>query len=156
MTQKTIAYFENKEGGLVVEAALILPFLVTLVLGGLDISNLLLQNHKLESRLVMATTYLSKSDDPRGKEVQAKRLALTGNLDGIGEPLFPNWTAADISINYMTTSNQSGEYRGDSAVTTIQVSSEISLQGFGIISSIFPEGATISAKSEDRLVGGGL
>lgn len=150
------AYLRDELGGFVVEAALVLPFLVTLVVGGLDISNMLLQNHKLENRLSMASTYLSKSDNPVAKEAVAKQLALSGSLDGNGDSLFPGWSESDIDISYISTSNQNGDYRGDSSVMTVQVSSEVSVQGFGIISSIMPEGAIISAKSEERLVGGGL
>lgn len=149
-------YLRREDGGLVVEAALLLPFIVSAGLGGLDASYMLLQNHRLESQLQTASSYLSKSDDPASKETLAKQLAMTGSLDGSGDLLLPGITANDISITYETISNQSGLYRGDDTIKTVKVSAQFDYQGFGILSSLMPDGAFLTASVEERVVGGGL
>jgi len=149
-------YHSDQKGGIIVEGALLLPLLILAGLGGLDASYLLLQNHRVESQLSMASSYLSKSGAPENRESQAKLLALTGTLDGTGKTVVPGWSSDDITINYIVTSNADETYRGTDDVRTVQVSTQFKFSGFGILSSVVPDGPQINVVVEERIIGGGL
>ncbi|NNE59157.1 MAG: hypothetical protein HKN36_13710 [Hellea sp.] len=150
------SFIRNKRGGVIVESALILPLMISAGLSGLDASNMLIQNHKLEGQLAMAGTYLSKSDNPVARESAAKNLAVTGDISGTGPARVKGWTAGDITVSYLATSNTNGDYRGESNIETVKIYTELDYKGFGILSSIMPNGITIKAEVQERIVGGGL
>lgn len=156
MIRMWTAYQDNREGGLIVEAALLLPLLITAGLGGLDASNMLLQNHKLEGQLTIASAYLSKSNDPQQRETSAKQLAVTGNVSGLGASIIPGWTTSDISISYATIDNSQEIYRGGATIQTVKIDSTVNYKGFGVLASILPNGIKLKASVEERIVGGGL
>jgi len=149
-------YRENREGGLIVEAALLLPLLITAGLGGLDASNMLLQNHKMEGQLTIASAYLSKSNDPAQRETSAKQLAVTGNVSGSGGAIIPGWSTNDVTISYATIDNSGELYRGGATIQTVRISSTLNYKGFGVLSSILPNGIKLKSSVEERIVGGGL
>ncbi len=155
---KHITKFANdKAGGLVIEAALIFPFLITLGLGVADASYMLVQNHKLETQLAMAGNYLSKTRAPAQHETQAKNLACGGALETTTKCIIPNWTVSDIQISYGSVDNaelESGyEYRGGQPVTIVTVTSDISYTGFGVLSSVFGKSIRLTGSYEERLIG---
>jgi len=150
------SFAKDKKGGVIVESALILPLMISAGLSGLDASNMLLQNHKLESQLSMAGSYLSKSDNPPARESAAKNLAVTGDISGNGSARVKGWTTGDITVSYVTTSNTNGDYRGDSDIMTVKIYTELDYKGFGILSSIMPNGIKIKAEVQERIIGGGL
>ncbi len=154
------AYQREDDGSVLVESALILPLLIAAGLGSIDASYMMLQNHKLESQLAMAASYLSRSDNPSNLENTAKTLALTGTIDG-SKAVLKGWGLDDISISYLTTDNQTNGnggtlYRGDATVTTVVISSQFDYKGMGILSSVIPNGTSLNASVEERVTGGGL
>jgi len=156
MIKRGQTYLTDISGGIIVEAALILPFLVTAGLGALDASYMMVQNHRLENQLSLAATYISKSDTPDLRETPAIQLAVTGDISGQGNPTVKGWKVEDVSIEYLTTSNIDGAYRGETAVRTVKLSTRFDYKGFGILSSILPETPTLAASVQERIVGGGL
>lgn len=158
---KTIFNFNDDEtGSVLVEAALVLPLLIAAGLGGIDASYMMLQNHRLESQVSMAASFLSRSDNPQNLELAAKNLALTGSIDG-GSPILKGWTINDISISYVDTNNDPDEdgntlYRGDATVKTVVVKTNFDYKGMGVVASFSREGLALSARVEERLIGGGL
>ncbi len=156
MIQFFRAYRDDRKGGLVVEAALLLPLLVAAGLGVIDASYMMIQNHKVESQLSLAANYISKSDTPQNREATAKTLAVTGTISGNGAPLITGWSANDVSIAYVTTQNANGEYRGEDNIQTVQLSTRIEYRGLGILSSFLPTKPMLTASVQERVVGGGL
>lgn len=151
----------DKTGSVLVEAALVLPLLIVAALGSIDASYMMLQNHKLESQLSMAASYLSRSDNPVNQENAAKNLALTGTTNANAAPLLKGWSISDINISYVSTSNEpdaDGDtlYRGETTVKTIVIVSQVDYKGLGILSSFAPEGLALKGEVEERLIGGGL
>lgn len=149
-------FLRDQRGGLVVEAALILPLLIAAGLGVLDASYMMVQNHKLESQLSVAANYLSKSDAPELREIYAKNLAVMGTVSGGNESLVKNWSTDDINVTYLMTANSNGIYRGDENIRTVQLSTQIDYSGLGILSSILPQKPVLTARVQERVVGGGL
>lgn len=145
----------NEDGGMMAEAALIFPVLISIGMGGIDASYMLIQNHKLESQLSAAANFLSKSEFPENHESTARQLAVTGSPDGSSKAIIKGWSAEDINISYLTTSNTYSDYRNDGDVRTVQVSSTLDYGGFGILSSILPQAPQLTANVQERIVGGG-
>ena len=148
---------KREEGSVVVEAALLLPIMLTLGLGAVDASNMMLQNHKIETQLVMAGNYLAKSQTPNLYETQAKNLASTGQLESGGTEIIPGWSASDVSVSYSSVTNAttaSGtEYLAGSTVTVVTVSTSVSYQGFGILRSMFGPSIQLTGSYEERVIG---
>lgn len=142
-------------GGMIIESALVLPVLITIGMGGIDASYMLIQNHKLEGHLATAANFLSKSDMPENHETVARNLAVTGNPDGIGSPIIEGWSTDQISISYLTTANANNAYRNDGDVRTVEISTSVNYQGFGLLSAILPEPPRLTARVQERIVGGG-
>ena len=149
-------FARDENGGVIAEAGLLLPLFISAGLGTLDLSNLMLQNHKLESQLSMASSYLSRSSDPTNWETVAKQLAVTGTKDGSGNVKIKGWSTGDITITYQAVANSNGEYRGDEDIRIVTVSSNVDYKGFGLLSSVIPNGIQLNASVEERLIGGGL
>ncbi len=147
----------SRDGGLVIEAALVLPFIIIIGLGAADASNMLVQNHKLESRLAMAGNYLAKTGTPATYESQAKNLACAGQLSTPSQCVLPNWSTSDITISYTDVANaelENGfEYRGGQPVKVVTVSSSIQYTGLGIVSSITGGSAQLQGSYEERVIG---
>ncbi len=147
---------KNDDGGLVVEAALLFPIFLAIILGGADGSFMLIQNHKLETQLSTAASFLSKSDWPEQHETAARQLAITGSPAGGPTAILKGWSVEDIHISYVVTTNNRDDYRNAGDVRTVQLSSTIGYQGLGILSSVLPKKPVLSASVQERIVGGGL
>lgn len=141
----------RNDGNVVIEAALILPFLISAGLGAADASYMLLQNHRAESQLTIAATYMSKAHYPQNVENQAKNLAVTGVIGSGGTPLIAGWSSQDINIAYKTVDNTSGSYLGGGSVKVVQISTEIPYSGLGIVNSITRNSIKIKVTVEERL-----
>ena len=144
-------------GGLIVEAALVLPFLILLGLGAADASYMMVQNHKLESRLTMAGNFLAKTGTPNLYESQARNLACAGQISTPSSCVLPNWSPSDIIVTYTDVANaeiEGGfEYRGDSPVKIVTVTSGIDYSGFGILSSFSGGSIRLQGSYQERVIG---
>ena len=150
-------YKSDTRGIAATEAALMLPFLLATCFGTIDVSYLMLQNHKMEAGLTSAGSYLAKTRTPQNFETQAKRLATTGDITSGGKPIVANWTTNDVTVTYRKIANtptQSGmSYRGGATIDVIQISSELTYQGLGFLRSIMGDDVKIKASYEERLIG---
>ena len=158
MIRRLKKYLSERDGSVVVEAALVLPFVITVGIGAVDASNMLLQNHKLETQLTMAGNFLAKSRTPAQFETEAKNLACSGRSTATSTKcIIPNWTVSDIQVSYATVSNSEldggFEYRDGTPVQIVRVSSNIQYTGFGLISSIFGGSIQLSGAYEERVIG---
>lgn len=147
--------FRDNRGGMIVESALVFPVLITIGMGGIDASYMLIQNHKLEGHLATAANFLSKSDMPENHETVARNLAVTGNPDGNGTPIIKGWSTDKVNISYLTTANNNNAYRNEGDVRTVEISTSFNYQGFGLLSAILPEPPRLTARVQERIVGGG-
>ncbi len=147
-------FFADKCGSISVETALVVPILMASGLGAVDVSNYLLQNHKMESGLVSAGRYLAFAQDPQSMSTRAKRLAISGRVDAGAAPVLENWTANDVTITYSSTDNDDDLYRGGSEIITVKITSELPYKGLGLLNAV-TGGSTLSASYEERIVRGG-
>lgn len=150
-------YVRAQKGAVAVEAAFILPFLILGGIGVMDASYLLLQNHKMETGLANAGSYLARASNPQTVELQAKRIATFGTTQAAGHAVIHDWMPADVTIGYKVISNGSVSvgtlYRGGNNISVVQISSEKTYAGFGILKAAFGGSLTIKAAHEQRLTG---
>lgn len=147
-------FLHNQDGAVIVEAALALPVLILLGLGAADYSNLLMSHHKMQSGVTHAGNYLARSRAPVAVENTAKNLAVTGQTAG-GTARLRNWTVADITISYKNQANYSGQYRGDTTIQTVQVSTSLAYKGLGIVNAVSRGPVIMTDTFEARIDGGG-
>lgn len=146
-------YHTELRGAVVVEAAVILPFLAITGLGAVDASYMLLQNHKMEQALVSAAGFMSQSANPVSVESQAKTIAVNGSLAAGSDPLIKNWSPNDISISYRLVPNNNGQYRAGDFVRVVELETSLPYHGFGIIKSIRGSHVTLKASYQQRMTG---
>jgi len=158
--KKLDTYRSDQSGVAAIEAALMFPFLLLTCFATIDVSFLMLQNHKMETGLTAAGNYLSKTRTPDQFETQAKRLATTGQITAGGEKYIPNWSESDIVLTYNKVPNtptQEGTlYRGGATIDIIKLYSEYTYQGIGFISSLPGSPIKVTASYEERLIGSAL
>lgn len=158
--KKRLNIWRDASGAIAVEAALLFPFLLLLLMGTLDASYMILQNHRMETQLSSAGSYLAKSRAPQNFESQARFLAATGQTLAGGGAIISNWNSSDIQISYRTVNNESVQgggrtFRGGDHIRIVQLSSEIPYQGLGFLRSIMGERVKLVARYEERIVGAG-
>src|SRR5438093_3396810 len=112
----------NDEGSALIEGAIIVPFLLVLVLGVLEFSWLIDQQHLISTGIHDAARYLARSANPRDFAIQkdAKNLATTGAIDG-NTARVGGWTPLDVKVTYGSVNNPVGGngltlYRGGAVV----------------------------------------
>lgn len=155
--QRAFAYLNDRSGGVAVEGAIIFPMLILLGFGGIDASLLMAQNHRMEAGLMSAGNYLARAERPSQVEAQARRLAVTGQLNNSGAPLVPGWETNDVIINYRNIANPElggqRQYRGGNTIQVVSISSEHAFGGLGFIKTVSGGKAVIRAAHEERRMG---
>ncbi|WP_409432905.1 TadE/TadG family type IV pilus assembly protein [Litorimonas sp. RW-G-Af-16] len=150
-------YRKDERGAVAVEAVFIVPLLIALGLGAVDSSLLILNNHRMETGLTAAGNYLARTGSPQALETRAKRLAVTGQLDSGHPARITGWSASDVTINYRQIANPQvngqRQYRGSDVVQIIELSSEHTYQGIGVLKSIFGGSIKLKATHQERVVG---
>ena len=150
-------YAREQNGAVAVEAAFVLPFLILGGIGTMDASYLLLQNHKMETGLANAASYLARASSPQTVELQAKRIATLGTPQAVGAPVIQDWTPTDITISYKVISNANlgtgTLYRGGDTIRVVQLASQKPYAGFGVLKAAFGGSLVVKATHEQRLTG---
>src|SRR5712692_3238476 len=85
------------EGSAFVEGAIVMPVLLTLVLGVLEFSWLFYQQHLISTGIRDAARYIARSPNPNDPTIQvdAKNLATTGEFAG-GSARVKGWKTSDV------------------------------------------------------------
>lgn len=153
-----LQYFRKDDrGSLSVEAALLAPFLISILIGVADTSFMLVQNHKIKNRLAVGASFLASSYSPELQEIEAKRLATTGRPGSGYNNLITGWDSNQISITYREISNsdENGDalYRGEDTIQVVRLATDYTYAGFGLLKAINGGNVTISIASEERVVG---
>src|SRR6266851_1906707 len=110
--------WRNSEGTALIEGALVVPILCTLVFGVFEFSWLFYQQHLISTGIRDAARYIARSSTPNDPTIQmdARNLATTGAFAG-GPARVSGWRASDVGIAYDSTDNPAGgngatRYRG--------------------------------------------
>src|SRR5258707_6786611 len=99
--------WRDSNGSALVEGAILVPLLLTLMLGVYEFSWLIDQQHLIAAGINDAARYIARSANPNDLTIQraAKNLATTGAIDG-NTARVRGWTARDVNITYASVKNE--------------------------------------------------
>lgn len=99
--------WNNEEGSALLEGAIIVPFLFTLVLGALEFSYFFYQQHLVATGVRDAARYLARVADPTDPAAQttAQNLASTGLPGGGSTRRIAGFDPADVTISFTFAAN---------------------------------------------------
>ena len=88
---------------------------------------------------------------------KAKNIAIYGDDDGGGTPRIDGWTASEISISFINTTNNIvgglPQYRGNSIIQTVRVTSSHSYTGMALLRFLFVNPVVLNTAHEERVIG---
>jgi hypothetical protein len=98
--------WRDEEGSALLEGAILIPFLFSLVLGTLEFSNFFYHQHLISTGVRDAGRYLARTDPRVGaNETSAKNLASTGSVAGGAQRRVPGFNPSDVAITYTFVDN---------------------------------------------------
>src|ERR1700682_5782323 len=101
--------WRNSEGSALVEGALVVPILCTLLFGVVEFLLLFFQQHLIPTGTRDAARYIARPANPDDVTIQtgAKNLATTGAIDG-NIARVGGWWTHDVTITYASVLNTVG------------------------------------------------
>src|SRR5258706_12953817 len=103
------SWWRNSEGSALVEGALVVPILCTLLFGAFEFSWLFYHEDLISTGIRDAARYLARTANPNDVTIQAdaKNLATTGAIDG-DTARVSGWRTHDVTIAYASVDNPVG------------------------------------------------
>ena len=126
------AFIRCARGSAAVEAAVVVPVLLTIGLGAAEAGNLVNENHKMKVGLAAGARMLARAQAPESLEDQARNLAVTGVRTG-GDPRISNWRTTQVQISYRFIDNSSNAYTGGTQIRVIRLESTKPYHGVGLL-----------------------
>jgi hypothetical protein len=146
------------EGTALIEAAVILPFLLVLVSGVFEFSWLVSQQHLILTGICDAARFIARAEHPNDPAIveDAKYLATTGAIDG-SVPRVRGWTVSDVRVSYISISNPAGangltSFRGGSVIEAVTVSTTFKVPSLGFFGVLGLSPPTFSLSHQERVV----
>ena len=150
--------WRNDEGSALIEGAILMPFLLVLVLGVLEFSWLIDQQHLISTGIYDAARYLARSANPRDFAIQkdAKNLATTGAIDG-NTARVRGWTPLDVKVTYGSVNNPVGGngltlYRGGAVVESVTVSTTFTVPSLGFFGFLGLKPPALTVSHQERII----
>lgn len=146
----------DRRGTAIVEAAIVLPVMILLLFGLIEIGRALMEHHTLTRSVRDAARYIARvrlacpaTADPAwsGVKSAAQNLALTGQRTG-GTPLVPYWTLAAFSVADPVCEDWSGR-----PVQVITVTASVAYQDLGFLTLLGLGSFTLGASNQQPHVG---
>ena len=151
--------WRNRDGSALIEAAVLLPVLLTLGLGVFEFSWLFYQQHLISTGISDAARYIARSSTPNDLTIQmnARNLATTGSFDG-DIPRVTGWQASDLRISYISVENAPGvtgltPYRGGSVIETVTVSTTFTVPSLGFFGFLSLKPPSFTVSHQERVIG---
>lgn len=147
----------NQSGAAMVEFSLMAPFLITLALGMTEFGRFIYHYQLVVEGLRDAGRYLARLDASDGtNQTKAANLAVTGTIDGTGDPRVEGWAAGDISFNITNVVNDDGAgnplYRGPATIRVIEVSTTFNYEDVGFLGALGFDPIAVDAAHEQRVI----
>ncbi len=153
--------WRDTEGSALMEGTILLPLLLSLVLGVLEFSWLFDQQHLISTGIHDAARYLARSTNPNDTTIQndAKILATPGSIDG-EVPRVRGWTMRDIKITFASTENPVGatgetRFRGGPIIQSVTVSTTFTVPSLGFFAVLGLKPPGFSVSHQERVIGPG-
>ena len=144
-------------GAALVEFSLVAPVLLFLGLGMSEFGRFMYQHQMVVEGLRDAARYLARLDPGDAtNQANAANLAVTGTIDGSGDPRVENWVVGDVSFDVTDVDNDDGAgnplYRGGAIIQVIEVTTSFDYDDVGFLSAIGIESLTFNAAHEQRVI----
>jgi Flp pilus assembly protein TadG len=164
-TRSVASAWRDTEGSVLVEATILMPFLVTLMFGLFEFSWYFHKRQLVESGVRDAARYLARvaPDDgtdpctlvtPVDFEARAKNIAVTGAATG-GTARVPGWTTANVTISCAPFNNSGGAYEGYSTLYIITATTNFADPALGYFGMLGFTTPNLSASHAERSIGPG-
>lgn len=164
-TRSVASAWRDDEGSVLVEATILMPFLVTLIFGLFEFSWYFHKQQLVESGVRDAARYLARvaPDDgtdpctltiPVDFKARAKNIAVNGAATG-GTARVPGWTTGSVTISCATVSNSSGAYQGYSTLYIITATTNFADPALGYFGMLGLTTPNLSASHAERSIGPG-
>ncbi|MEW6641883.1 MAG: TadE/TadG family type IV pilus assembly protein [Pseudomonadota bacterium] len=165
---KISGLWRNQDGSALVEAAVVVPFLMTLILGILDYSFFFYQQHLVATGIRDAARYLARTSSPTSgtSQTTAQNLATTGSPTGGTYRRVTGFNPGNvaISISYVANALNSttnvrpyrqapSECGGPDQIAIISVTGSFPYASFGFLSFLGLSSPTVSVTHSERCIG---
>jgi Flp pilus assembly protein TadG len=164
MLKRSIAsLWRDAQGSALVEAAVLMPVLIPIILGVFEFSWYFHYQQLVESGVRDAARYLARTNTADSDKnpcndatsvADAKLIATKGVITG-GTARVPGWTVGSVTITCPSFANTGGNYLGATTIYRVTVSTSFtdpSLGFFGLLNLAVP---SLSASHTERSIGGG-
>jgi len=153
--------WRDNEGSALIEGAILLPLLLTFVLGVFEFSWLIYQQHLISTGIHDGARYIARSANPRDVTIQgdAKKLATTGAIDG-DTARVRGWTTRDVNISYSSVANPvdvngSTAFRGGAVIRSVTVSTTFTVPSLGFFGFLGLKPPALTVSHQERVIGPG-
>lgn len=153
----TVDLHKNTEGSAILEATIIIPVLIFLMVGVMDFGLAYSSVSEAQKSIRSATRYLSKLPmsrlcDVSGGQKEAKQLALYGNPSATsGNTIIPDWQLSDITI---TLTPACASPPSTSPIDTkINIKADVRYQALAWRALGFAGTMTLKTEHEERWIG---
>ena len=158
MSVRMQSLWRNDEGSALIEGAILVPVLLVLVLGVLEFSWLIDQQHLISTGIHDAARYLARSANANDVMIQnyAKNLATMGAIDGKIARV-RGWTTRDVNLTYASLSNPAGlngltPFRGGAVVQSVTVSTTFTVPSLGFFSFLGLKPPVLTVSHQERII----
>ena len=149
----TRSFASCRRGAAAVEAALVLPLLVSAGMAAADAGYMFSEEHRIKGGLAAGARYLAKAPDPVAAQTWAVNVAVTGRRDGAGTPRVKGWRTEHVSVSYRMIPNTTGTYTGADELRIIRFQSEHDYKGLGLLELVGVGAFKVRAAHEERWTG---
>ena len=163
-TRSIVSVWKDAEGSVLIEATVLLPLLLTLMLGLFEFSWYFHKQQLVESGVRDAARYLARVaidgtnpctlTIPVDFKAQAQNIAVTGLATG-GTARVPGWTAASVILACNTVANGAATYEGGSTIYLVSASTNFADPAFGYFGFLGLTAPGLSASHIERSMGPG-
>jgi Flp pilus assembly protein TadG len=156
-----VSLWRNGDGSALIEGAIIIPVLFTIVFGVFEFSWLIYQQHLISTGIRDAARYIARSANPNDLTIQkdAANLAATGAIDG-NSARVSGWRMSDVNITYASVGNPVGvdgltPFRGGPVIQIVTVSTTFTVSSLGFFDFLRLKPATVTVSHQERVTGPG-
>lgn len=149
--------WRDQNGASLVEFSLLAPVLLSLGLGMTELGRFFYQYQLVVEGMRDAGRYIARLDPTdTTNQSNAANLAVTGTIDGSGDPRVDGWAAADVTFSVDPVTNDDGTgtplYRGGATIEVVTVSTSFAYADVGFLSAIGISSITFGAAHEQRVI----
>lgn len=161
MLEELRSIWRDRNGSALVEAAILMPVLLILVLGVLEFSWYFFDQDRVSTGIRDAARYLSRVTDPANVAFQSNaiNLAVTGSISGEAARV-TGWTTRSVNVDLASVPNPiqddgSRLYRGGPTIRIVTVSTTFTHPSLGFLDLLRLTALRITVAHSERVIGPG-